>query len=319
MSWYDDIGAGHPDLLDAIVGAMPEPFFVLDRDGRYVAVLGGVDNPNYHDGRPLIGRRIHEVMSSHLADAFVARINDSLDTGSVVSYEYELASDDVDGVEERATVPNRLWFEAHVAPLPRVDGRPDLVVWMIFNITDSKAAMLRLEEQQVELERLARTDPLTGLLNRRSFFADAYRELQWVRRTGAPAALVQFDLDHFKDVNDTWGHSVGDSVLRAIGALLLGRGRATDVAARIGGEEFALVVRDSSLDDARRLATRLAGEIERMLVPHPDGSVQVTASFGVTEMRAADGDPEDALKRADAAMYRAKEAGRNQVASDPAT
>lgn len=317
MAWLDQIGDDRDALLGAIVDAMPEPFFVLDRDGRYVAVLGGSRSDSYHDGRALVGRRLHEVMPVEIADRFLATIHQALDTREVVNYEYELSSDDVDGVDERPGVPNRLWFDAHIAPLRADAARDDLVVWMIFDITASKLAVERLELQQEELERLARTDALTGLLNRRSFFDEAGRELRWVQRTSEPAAMILLDLDHFKSVNDTWGHAAGDAVLRSVGDVLRTRRRSTDVVARLGGEEFALVVRGADCSAGSQLADRLRREIAALDVAHDGVAIDLTASFGVTEVRPDDQDPEDSIKRADDAMYEAKRTGRNRVVVMP--
>ena len=250
MSWLENMDTDHEALLTAIVDALPEPFFLLDRDGRYVAVLGGLDNERYHDGQSLVGKRMHDVLPVAVADRFLQRVHEALDTRRVVSYEYELSSDDVEGVERRDGVPDSLLFESQLVALPATEGRPDMVVWLIHNVTGTQLAMRRLEQQQdalemqqAELERLARTDPLTGLLNRRSFFDEASRELRWVQRTGHPAVVISFDLDDFKTINDTRGHAAGDASLRAVSDLLRAERRATDVIGRLGGEEFSIVVR----------------------------------------------------------------------------
>ena len=324
MSWLKNIETDHEALLKAIVDALPEPFFLLDRDGRYVAVLGGLDNERYHDGRSLVGKRMHDVLPTATADKFLKRVHEALGTGLVVSYEYELSSDDVDGVERRNGVPENLFFESQLAALPPTEGRADMVVWMIHNVTETKLAMRRLEQQQdalekqqEELERLARTDPLTGLLNRRSFFAEASRELHWVRRTGHPAVVISFDLDHFKTINDTRGHAAGDASLRAISDLLRAERRGTDVIGRLGGEEFAIVVRDTDVNAGRRLAERLRAAVAALEVHHDGEAISLTASFGVTQIRSSDVDLDVAIKRADGAMYTAKRLGRDRVEIDP--
>ena len=300
-------------LLEAILEALPELVFVLDRDGRYHAVLGGRDDLRYHDGSSLVGKLLHDVLPAEVADSFLGRIREALDTGSVVTHEYQLSSEDVEGVEGRVGVSDELWFEGRVAPVKRVEGGGELAVWMLFNITESKRTMQRLEEQQRELERLARTDPLTGLLNRRSFFAEAARELAWVQRTGAPAVLLQLDLDLFKRINDTYGHAAGDHLLREVADLLRTDRRASDVLARLGGEEFALLVRGVSLEDGHRLAERLRAQLAALRVDHDGQELTITGSFGVAALVADDQVPDAALQRADAAMYTAKRGGRDGV------
>lgn len=314
MNWLPPFDADHEALLSAVVGAMPEPFFVIDRSGRYVAVLGGATATDYHDGRRLVGKRMHDVMPTDIADGFLDKITESLDSGRVIAYDYELGSDDIDGVDDEPGLPTRLWFSGRIAPLPSHSGRPDMVVWMIFNTTELKLALHHMDEQRVELERLASTDPLTNLLNRRSFFERAASELDLVRSSNTPAALILLDIDLFKTVNDTWGHAAGDKVL-AVTAEVIGRNRrTTDVVARIGGEEMALVLRSTSVERAAEIAERLRIDLGALGVGHGDTTIRITASFGVAAIRPDDDDIEEALIRADIALYAAKRGGRNRVA-----
>lgn len=125
-------------------------------------------------------------------------------------------------------MPHRLYFAGRVVPLRDVDGRGDLMLRMAFNVTESRLALLDLEQHRAELERLVRTDSLTGLLNPRSFFEEVARELEWTRRTQEPAALILLDLDRFKRINDAHGHAAGDLVLRAVAELLRTELRARD-------------------------------------------------------------------------------------------
>ncbi len=142
-----------PSLLIAVLDALPELVFVLDRDGRYIDVRGGRDDTRYHDGRSLIGQLMHDVLPRELADGFLARIHEALDTGRVVTYEYTLSAQDVSGVESRPDVPDHLWFEGRVAPVPPSAGHHDLVVWMVFNVTEARTATQQLQRQTEELER----------------------------------------------------------------------------------------------------------------------------------------------------------------------
>jgi len=142
-----------PSLLAAVLDALPELVFVLGRDGRYIDVLGGRDDRRYHDGRSLVGQRMHDVLPHDLADEFLARIHEALDTGKVLTYEYTLSAQDVDGVESRPGVPDDLWFEGRVAPLTSAPGRDDSVVWMLFNVTEARVATRQLQRQKQELEQ----------------------------------------------------------------------------------------------------------------------------------------------------------------------
>lgn len=324
MGWHGEIAEDRGAVLSAIIDALPELLFVMDRDGRYLAVLGGLDDARYHDGRFLVGKTMHEVMDPAHADRFLSWIHEALDTNQVVHRDYELGSDDVDGVERRDGVPDHLWFEGHISPVVHGDGPPEMVVWLIFNVTESRVALRELrsqrevmEQQQRELERLVSIDHLTEVLNRRSFFAEVERERSWVARTGGPSSLVLFDLDLFKQINDTWGHGAGDDVLRAVSSVLRSEQRGTDAVGRLGGEEFAVLLRGAAIEDGERFAERLRSRIASLDVEHGEVAIAVTASLGVCEIRPDDSSADDVIKRADAAMYCAKARGRNGVALAP--
>jgi diguanylate cyclase (GGDEF)-like protein len=172
------------------------------------------------------------------------------------------------------------------------------------------------DRAQASLERLTVTDPLTGALNRRGFFEQAVTAIAQARRRVMPAAVIMFDIDRFKTINDTHGHDAGDSVLRAFTAIISSGLRAGDLLGRLGGEEFALLLPASSPDQALATAERLRARV-RTDVIHPGGTDQaVTASAGVAAIAGPDR-PEvalaAALSAADAALFEAKRAGRDRA------
>ena len=166
-----------------------------------------------------------------------------------------------------------------------------------------------LVEKNRELEVLSVTDRLTGLYNRRKLDELLEEELIRCRRYAVQFAAILMDIDHFKHVNDTHGHAVGDSVLQQMAQILRERTRDADVLARLGGEEFVIVCRHSGLQGALESAERMREAIAEHDFP---GVGQVTASFGVAVCCEED-TAETLLERADAALYRAKAAGRNRV------
>ena len=163
-----------------------------------------------------------------------------------------------------------------------------------------------------KLELAARTDPLTGLANRRHFNEELELELERSRRTGRPLTVIVCDLDHFKDVNDTFGHIVGDDVLRLVGRVLIDESRAIDLPARFGGEEFAVVLPDTDLEAGEHVADRLRVALERrsLAVGPP-----VTLSLGVACTAQVGRSSEALYRAADRALYAAKEDGRNRRVS----
>jgi diguanylate cyclase (GGDEF)-like protein len=177
---------------------------------------------------------------------------------------------------------------------------------------------LELRLANDELSVLAHTDALTGALNRRTFFALAEREVARHVRHGSALSILVLDIDFFKHVNDEFGHETGDNVLVRIAGLIGGTVRAEDVFARIGGEEFVVLLPETDLTGAQDLAERIRARIAENVIATPGGQLTVTASIGVSDIGPDEDHVENALRRADAAMYRAKHAGRNQVACSPA-
>lgn len=164
-----------------------------------------------------------------------------------------------------------------------------------------------------QLQAAARTDAKTGLLNAAAWQREAGTELSRAQRNGDPLALLLVDLDHFKRVNDTFGHLVGDQVLIGIATTLCNQLRDYDIVGRFGGEEFVVLVPGADTVEACRVAERLRSRIKRLAVPAEDGSVTVTVSIGVALLRAHGEDLIELLAAADLALYRAKESGRDRV------
>lgn len=204
------------------------------------------------------------------------------------------------------------YYQARLKPFAR--GDEDIsssehalgVVLIIRDVTTRYRLM-------AELEEAAYTDGLTGLYNRRHFMELAAMTLARARRMGTPCSILIFDIDHFKDVNDTFGHLAGDEVLRSMGRRLRSTVRAYDLFARYGGEEFIALLDGAVLKDAERLAERIRRQIEASVVRYEHTDINITCSVGVAEVGPQDGDIDDVLRRADEALYRAKDEGRNRV------
>jgi diguanylate cyclase (GGDEF)-like protein len=172
----------------------------------------------------------------------------------------------------------------------------------------------KLERALRRLREEASTDPLTGLANRRSLREFLQRAWSRARRGTSPLAIVMIDLDHFKRVNDDFGHEAGDRVLAGVAELLNSHIRASDLACRFGGEEFALVLPDATLDAVRRRAEGIQLAVRQLEPKHRGRSLgSITASFGVAMFPDHAQDPESLLRAADQALYEAKAAGRDRI------
>jgi len=170
-----------------------------------------------------------------------------------------------------------------------------------------------LEQAMQQAESLARTDELTGALNRRAFFECGEKEFARAKRYKTSIAVIMIDLDHFKLINDNFGHAAGDATLIAVINSLGGLIRNVDMIGRIGGEEFAALLPQTDLQTATELAQRLRSAVEGLKITADDLNLSITASFGVAVIDVANETLSESLKRADAALYRAKENGRNRI------
>jgi len=183
------------------------------------------------------------------------------------------------------------------------------------SLIELRAKTRQLKAAYDDLEQLATIDELTGLLNRRALMTKLDVEFERSKRYGANLALVLIDLDHFKQINDRHGHLAGDAALRDVGALLRHRIRATDIAGRYGGEELCLLLPETDMAGASRIANALREMIENIEFLGTRG--KLTASFGISVYQTARTDtPERLIEAADRALFRAKHGGRNRVETD---
>lgn len=192
-----------------------------------------------------------------------------------------------------------------------------LMLWVARRMHDTTGAALELRQQNealiASLERQAKLDTLTGVANRRHFLETGNAEIRRASRFEHAMALLMLDIDHFKLINDTCGHLVGDRVIKAVADAAAAQLRHCDCLGRLGGEEFAVVLPETELTAALAAAERLRETIAALQLSHGGQPLPVTVSIGVTVLEAAGEPLSSLLHRADTAMYRAKNAGRNRV------
>ncbi|MGK7928390.1 MAG: diguanylate cyclase [Spirulina sp.] len=171
----------------------------------------------------------------------------------------------------------------------------------------------KLKKALAELEKLATTDPLTGISNRRYLLALGEREFRRVCRYNRPFSILMLDLDRFKNINDTYGHEIGDDVLKKIAKVTANALRSVDSFGRFGGEEFVVLLPETNLKDAIEVAERIGQNIAEMQFFHLEKMIGVTTSIGVSSYQVGDRRIDDIIRRADKGLYQAKRSGRNRV------
>lgn len=281
------------ETLERMFAASPIPMVVTDRDtGKVVQINESLRS--FVGGDPMAADGTLEPYYLRLEDR--AKMLDALDRDGVVDnaeMEVRLA----DGSTRTVLV------KANSVMTPQ--GRK--IMAGIIDISDRKAV-------ERSLEWLASTDTLTGLPNRGSFFATAMAEMAQARRSGTPLSLLMVDIDHFKQINDNWGHQTGDKALKLFAALCMQRLRDEDSIGRLGGEEFGILLPGCDEETAMKAAVRLCDAVADagadLLGTH---GPHLTVSIGVTEIKPAELNLDAAIARADSALYIAKRGGRNRA------
>ena len=307
--------ARHIGFLNTIINAVESPIYLKDREGRYLMANPGFTRLAGYDEADLQGKRLSDIGLAEVAEAIEAMDEKAIQTGILQTTEMSM----VFGGEQRVV---RLAKIALLDP----EGR-SVILGTIHDLTadrrleeNLRSSNERLEAMVVErthelelansiLAQLAETDRLTALANRRKLELVLAEELARMERYDTQFAVIMLDIDHFKLVNDNYGHDEGDKVLIGVAVLLGNHCRITDLAGRWGGEEMLVICRNADADAAGMLAEKLRAAIEQTALSLKR---QITASFGVA--MAQEGDTiADLLKRADECLYTAKNAGRNRV------
>lgn len=291
------------NILQTLTLVFPDPIFIIDNMGRYLQFLGGNERLLYSSGNYLVGKRIHDVLPAGKADHFVAAINSAINKNKLVTVEYSLyPSEFIDCPQDGPH--GRQWFEARISPLQPEQHLPPSVVVLIINISERK-------QNEEELKRLSITDPLTGINNRRYFLQTAGYELEQVRRHRIDSSVLLFDIDNFKRINDCFGHSCGDRTIINIVNTISGLLRKCDIIGRIGGDEFAVLLRNTNASQAEVVARKLIAALNNAPLEFDNDRILTTVSIGGTVIRPDDEHLEQVMARADLALYNAKNAGRN--------
>jgi len=284
--------------LDAIGAAVGEGIYVLDTEGRTLYINRAVSRLTGYNEQKLYQENLHQLLHQHEEN------NVSLQQCPIFSS--ALKGITYEGDEQFKTRTGEL-LPVVVTSQPMIErGQITGVVTVFRDISDRK-------EAERKLKRLATTDSLTGLSNRRALLERLHEEQLLSKRLGHPSSLLMIDFDHFKQINDQYGHNVGDLVLQHFASLARSCLRETDSIGRLGGEEFAILLPGTDLDGAMQLAERLRHLLELTPTETADGQVPMTLSIGVTTLHASDTGSSELLSRADAALYQAKSGGRNRI------
>lgn len=285
---------GNEQLLRAVLEILPVPVFIARRrDGRVQFVN--------RKTCLLLAQSAGPLLKSSAADYF------SDDDEQEKIYQLIDTIEDVREVEAQMQTSQGRNFTAEIAAIKMEYAGESATLFSMHDISERK-------KLEAELFQQANTDSLTGLSNRRYFIVQAEQEMRRAQRFGRKLSVIMMDLDHFKKVNDTFGHAIGDVVLETLAKAGLESLRTSDIMGRLGGEEFAILLPETDLKAAEEVAERLLIHIQETSIKAGKNILQCTTSLGVAHLLSKDKSIDDLLVRADKALYKAKGGGRNQIA-----
>lgn len=300
------------DALDTLA----EGLLVLDRDERIVLANRAFEEATGAERDSLLGNSVDKLpfvdrddTVDQLAPWKTALVEGTRSRGRLLGVDNGTAGEVTFSVSASPIFDEKGRSRGALATFEDVTRLEDKKRELAGVVASLQTSTEEIKRQNRELERLASSDPLTGCLNRRSFFARFEHEWRLSQRHGHPTSAIMTDIDFFKSINDDHGHSAGDEVLRSVGNLLTGLARDTDIVCRYGGEEFSILLPHTTAADAEVVAERIRVAIADLEF---DG-FSITASLGVAEMTPETDSPQSLLDRADKCLYVAKRNGRNRV------
>ncbi len=293
-------------FLNMIFNSIRDPFCIIDSEFRVIRANEAYAKLKKKRVDDLIGRKCHEVLEENVTVCEGCVVNKSLTSSDPCAKEKSIGT--ADGA--------MAWVEIYTYPILEEDGSVSHIIEYTRDITERKRAE---EEKRLlieTLEHLSRTDGLTGLMNRRALTDILRSEVDRARRYSSPLSLILCDIDSFKEINDTYGHDVGDKALQTVAATLKTLLRKTDAAGRYGGDEFMLILPHTARKGAENLSDKLLAVMRDTDFNLPDGKpLRLSMSIGIAEPLEGEEGIDSLIKRADEAMYALKLGSRNRVSS----
>jgi len=297
------------EVLSAITDMMPDRHFIVDEDGIILNRFGNTRIEQFYLDTDKEARSITELTTEKNAQLSFTALQECITTHEIITYEVDSEFSEIQKIRPKLQGPTaKQWFEVRMMPLEFVIKNKKTVIVSVRNITDRK-------QSEMQLQELVITDSLTQLFNRRYADDEMRRCLKRFLRYKTPVSILILDIDFFKMINDTYGHDIGDLVLIELSKFLKMNVRSVDTLARLGGEEFILIMPDVTLIDVQPFCQRLIKNISKLKIPVGAGVLTLTMSGGMTQFTEGDETIEGIIKRADIALYRSKNEGRNCITS----
>jgi len=299
------------DMLESVeVGLV-----VLDLDFRVQAWNGFMEHHSGITGSQIQNKVLFDVFPN-IPQAWLTRKVDAvamLNTRAFTSWEQRPYLFKFRNTRPITGTEEYMFQNLTISPLTGTNGEVDKICLLIYDVTEFASSKRALERANEQLAKLSMTDRLTGLLNRGTWENLVDAEYERYRRYGQATTLVMFDIDHFKPVNDNYGHLAGDEVIRHTAQTTRNNIRQSDSAGRYGGEEFGIILPETDAENARLLCERIRESIEKSTVETSAGNITYTISMGIAQLTDEPENYMQWMQKADEALYAAKESGRNRV------
>lgn len=282
--------------IQTSIDTLPSPIFIKAADGRYIACNKAFETYLGLTRSEIVGSTVFDIAPPELASVYEKADRELMASGGAQTYEANVRY--ADGTLHDVVFHKSVFLDA--------TGKVDGISGTMLDITDRK-----LLEQKLEVA--ASTDFLTGINNLRTFYTLGGKEFRRFMRHGEALSLIVIDLDDFKEVNDQLGHAAGDEALCQFVEAVKNNLREQDIFARTGGDEFRLLLPESTLTGALLVAERIRCAVHQITISSPGGTMRLSISAGICACQPSDTSLDDVTRRADAALYRAKAAGRNCI------
>lgn len=285
--------------LNTLFASLPEPLCVFSLDGKCIDVLGcsaHIENSRFGKFK---GQHLDQLFAPEVAKLFKANMTRAAFQRETIVFDYPMA-----------TSEQKAWFQGRMTPIAAADGDIEHVSLLTINISEKKYLE---QDLQKHLQLQAATDPLTKIMNRPAFLSHFNEHFEQFQLSRSPFSLLLLDLDHFRKINDRWGHDIGDKVIVHMVALLSDQLRSSDTLARLEGEGFGVLLPGTDAAKALGIAERHRALIAAASCPHDASVIDYTCSIGLSSVDPSDRSAQDLMKRAETALHHAKQSGRNKV------
>lgn len=303
----------NPDIIHLVFESMPEPTFLINKHGVYLEAWGGTDTSRHHSPSTLIGLNQYDVLPEHLAHWFSSIIIEVIESGVPKELEYDLHPKDLPCFKGQEGPTELQQFNAFVVPLSDLN----MVLWTVRNITEYKSNIRRLAQHQSELEKLTFTDHLTQVHNRFALESLLPTELKHAEIEQHDTAIFMIDIDHFKQLNDHYGHIKGDEALKQIGKQLNDWIDDNGVCFRYGGDEFLVFIRNISRSECQQKAQVLLSHVSQLRIPNINSPISphLSITIGIKHCSYSNDamDLEQIVMMADQALLYAKQRQRGTI------